>query len=91
MTTVTDHEADQIGRANADDRPPVVFVHGLWPAAMNAFGSIGWSPWRRARWEPSVSAGVARAAAWRSWPVGATMAGVVTRQASSGRTKVARR
>jgi non-heme chloroperoxidase len=30
MTTVTDHEADQVGRANADGRPPVVFVHGLW-------------------------------------------------------------
>ena len=30
MTTVTDHEAEQVGRANADGRPPVVFVHGLW-------------------------------------------------------------
>jgi non-heme chloroperoxidase len=30
MTTVTDHEAEQVGRANADGRQPVVFVHGLW-------------------------------------------------------------
>ena len=30
MTTVTVHEAEQVDRANATDRPPVVFVHGLW-------------------------------------------------------------
>jgi non-heme chloroperoxidase len=29
-TTITDHEAEQIARANATGRPPVVFVHGLW-------------------------------------------------------------
>ena len=29
-TTVTDHEAEQVNRANDDGRVPVVFVHGLW-------------------------------------------------------------
>jgi non-heme chloroperoxidase len=29
-TTITDHEAEQVGRANASGRTPVVFVHGLW-------------------------------------------------------------
>src|SRR4051812_34872738 len=28
--TVTDHEAQQVERANASGLPPVVFVHGLW-------------------------------------------------------------
>jgi non-heme chloroperoxidase len=30
MPTVTDHEAQQIARANETDLEPVVFVHGLW-------------------------------------------------------------
>src|SRR5689334_22722298 len=29
-TTITAHEAEQIDRANASGRTPVVFVHGLW-------------------------------------------------------------
>jgi non-heme chloroperoxidase len=29
-TTVTDHETEQIERANESGRTPVVFVHGLW-------------------------------------------------------------
>ena len=29
-TTITEHEAQQVERANATGRPPVVFVHGLW-------------------------------------------------------------
>ncbi|MEA2322922.1 MAG: hypothetical protein QOD81_2772 [Solirubrobacteraceae bacterium] len=28
--TITEHEAQQVERANATGRPPVVFVHGLW-------------------------------------------------------------
>ena len=28
--TITEHEAEQIERANASSSPPVVFVHGLW-------------------------------------------------------------
>ena len=28
--TITEHEAEQIGRANATSATPVVFVHGLW-------------------------------------------------------------
>jgi non-heme chloroperoxidase len=28
--TVTEHEAQQVERANGTGRPPVVFVHGLW-------------------------------------------------------------
>jgi pimeloyl-ACP methyl ester carboxylesterase len=30
MATITEHEAEQIERANASGRTPVVFVHGLW-------------------------------------------------------------
>jgi len=29
-TTISEHEAEQVERANASDRTPVVFVHGLW-------------------------------------------------------------
>jgi pimeloyl-ACP methyl ester carboxylesterase len=29
-TTITEHEAEQVDRANASTRTPVVFVHGLW-------------------------------------------------------------
>ena len=28
--TITEHEAEQVERANATDRTPVVFIHGLW-------------------------------------------------------------
>src|SRR3954469_10293080 len=28
--TITEHEAEQVERANASGRTPVVFVHGLW-------------------------------------------------------------
>ena len=28
--TITEHEMQQVERANATGRPPVVFVHGLW-------------------------------------------------------------
>lgn len=28
--TITEHEMEQVQRANATSRPPVVFVHGLW-------------------------------------------------------------
>src|SRR5438552_14047533 len=28
--TITEHEAEQVGRANASTSTPVVFVHGLW-------------------------------------------------------------
>jgi pimeloyl-ACP methyl ester carboxylesterase len=30
MARVTDHEAEQIEKANASGRTPVVFIHGLW-------------------------------------------------------------
>jgi pimeloyl-ACP methyl ester carboxylesterase len=30
MTTITEHEMQQVARANATGRQPVVFVHGLW-------------------------------------------------------------
>ena len=29
-TTVTEHEAEQVAKANATGKRPVVFVHGLW-------------------------------------------------------------
>ena len=28
--TITEHEAAQVGRANASSATPIVFVHGLW-------------------------------------------------------------
>jgi non-heme chloroperoxidase len=36
---ITDHEAAQVGRANASDATPVVFVHGLWLLPSS------WEPW----------------------------------------------
>ena len=30
MTVIDEHTTDQIARANASDRAPVVFIHGLW-------------------------------------------------------------
>jgi pimeloyl-ACP methyl ester carboxylesterase len=30
MATIIEHEAEQVRRANATERQPVVFVHGLW-------------------------------------------------------------
>jgi non-heme chloroperoxidase len=30
LSTLTDHEAEQIERANTTERTPVIFVHGLW-------------------------------------------------------------
>src|SRR5207244_8748797 len=30
MTTITEHEEQQVDKANASGRTPVVFIHGLW-------------------------------------------------------------
>src|SRR5215212_7980589 len=30
MATITPREAEQVERANASQKPPVVFIHGLW-------------------------------------------------------------
>jgi hypothetical protein len=30
-TTITEHEAEEVSRANATGLQPVVFIHGLWP------------------------------------------------------------
>jgi non-heme chloroperoxidase len=38
-TTITDHELDQIERANATEATPVVFIHGLWLLPSS------WDPW----------------------------------------------
>ena len=40
MAEITDYEAEQIDRANASQRPPVVFVHGLWLLPSS------WDRWR---------------------------------------------
>ena len=40
MTTLTTHEQQQIERANAEGKQPVVFVHGLWLLASS------WDNWR---------------------------------------------
>ena len=29
-TTITEHEAEEVSRANATGLQPVVFIHGLW-------------------------------------------------------------
>ena len=42
MTTLTTHEEQQIDRANASGRQPVVFIHGLWLLASS------WDGWRAA-------------------------------------------
>jgi pimeloyl-ACP methyl ester carboxylesterase len=39
MASITDHEAEQIARANATGRTPVVFIHGLWLLASS------WERW----------------------------------------------
>jgi non-heme chloroperoxidase len=36
---ITEHEAEQVERANASTAPPVVFVHGLWLLPSS------WDPW----------------------------------------------
>jgi len=38
-STITDHELDQIERANATEATPVVFIHGLWLLPSS------WDPW----------------------------------------------
>jgi pimeloyl-ACP methyl ester carboxylesterase len=40
--TITEHEAEQVDRANATGRTPVVFVHGLWllPSSWDRWASV---------------------------------------------------
>ena len=40
--TVTDIEAEQVAKANATGRTPVVFVHGLWllPSSWERWASV---------------------------------------------------
>src|SRR4051795_4211862 len=40
--TITDHESEQIDRANATGRTPVVFMHGLWllPSSWDRWATI---------------------------------------------------
>ena len=46
MSFIDEHTSEQIARANASGRPPVVFIHGLWLLA--AAGTAGgWSSTRR--------------------------------------------
>jgi pimeloyl-ACP methyl ester carboxylesterase len=42
MAAVTAHEAEQIDRANATDRSPVVFIHGLWllPSSWDRWAAV---------------------------------------------------
>ena len=41
---ITDHEAEQIDRANAGGRTPAVFIHGLWLLASS------WDGWAQVPW-----------------------------------------
>jgi pimeloyl-ACP methyl ester carboxylesterase len=40
--TITDHEAEQVDRANASGLQPVVFIHGLWllPSSWNRWAAL---------------------------------------------------
>ena len=42
MSTIAEHEAEQVARANASGRTPVVFVHGLWllPSSWDAWAEL---------------------------------------------------
>ncbi len=39
---ITEHESEQIERANASRRVPVVFIHGLWllPSSWDRWGDL---------------------------------------------------
>jgi non-heme chloroperoxidase len=41
-TTITEHEAEQVQKANATGRQPVVFVHGLWllPSSWDRWAAV---------------------------------------------------
>jgi pimeloyl-ACP methyl ester carboxylesterase len=41
-TTITEYEAEQVARANATGRAPVVFVHGLWllPSSWDRWATV---------------------------------------------------
>jgi non-heme chloroperoxidase len=39
VSTITEHEAEQVAKANASGRTPVVFIHGLWLLASS------WDRW----------------------------------------------
>src|SRR4051812_5702872 len=41
MADITEYEAEQIAKANASGKRPVVFVHGLWLLPMS------WDRWRQ--------------------------------------------
>ena len=57
MATVTDHETEQIERAKASGKTPVVFIHGLWllPSSWDRwarlFSEAGYAPLTPA-WPP---------------------------------------
>jgi non-heme chloroperoxidase len=42
MATVTEHESEQVAKANATGRTPVVFVHGLWllPSSWDRWAAV---------------------------------------------------
>jgi non-heme chloroperoxidase len=42
MATTTGHDAEQVARANASGRTPVVFIHGLWllPSSWNRWAEV---------------------------------------------------
>jgi non-heme chloroperoxidase len=41
-TTITEHEAEQVGKANATGLEPVVFIHGLWllPSSWDRWATV---------------------------------------------------
>ena len=41
-TTIAEHEAEHVAQANASDRQPVVFIHGLWllPSSWNRWATV---------------------------------------------------
>src|SRR5438094_8901272 len=41
-TTIVEHEMQQVQKANASGRPPVVFIHGLWllPSSWDRWATV---------------------------------------------------
>ncbi|MEA2184049.1 MAG: hypothetical protein QOF69_3234, partial [Solirubrobacteraceae bacterium] len=50
MASITEHETQQIKRANASGKTPVIFIHGLWVLASSwdcwaaLFQEAGYAP-----------------------------------------------
>jgi hypothetical protein len=62
--TISEHEVEQIARANASTSTPVVFVHGLWllPSSWDRWAALGYAVPRAG--EPVFEAAAANLNPW---------------------------